>query len=33
MIMMMMNDGKKSNGSIAGNNTSLRDHYDQNKTS
>ena len=33
MIMMMMNDAKKSNGSIAGNNISLIDQYDQNKAS
>ena len=33
MIMMMMNDAKKSNGSIAGNNISLRDQYDQSKAS
>ena len=33
MIMMMMNDAKKSNGSIAGNDISLRDQYDQSKAS
>ena len=30
---MMMNDAKKSNGSITGNNISLRDQYDQSKAS